>query len=414
MRLDEYNTFVSDDSGNLRRYLFDSNVRDFMGTTGVNTDIAESLRTDSAPDFWWLNNGVTILATNAALSSKTISLQNIQIVNGLQTTESIYRHFQSRRDGRSDSRTLLIKVLVSTDVLVRDRIIRATNNQNAVELASLHATDKIQRDIEEILEKYEWYYERRKNYYRNIGKPPQRFVIPLYLVSCVVALIFKNPASAVRVKNKLLRTPVSYASVFPDDLPLEVWPVMVGVMKRVEEELTTLRPENNELAIHFLARWRGLTSLICVARMLGTFDYSITDLATVDVKSVDHEGVREVWNLIKTSVGASSSSKKGRLFRKPQFVLDVCGEAASQYGLVGLDAIGRRDIPKGSSTIEESFINAVSDALAGVPEGLNPRSQSQECWVAGAARLSLRCMSSNVAARRCRSARRRTGSRISG
>ena len=50
-------------------------------------------------------------------------------------------------------RTLLIKVLVSTDVLVRDRIIRATNNQNAVELASLHATDKIQRDIEEILEK---------------------------------------------------------------------------------------------------------------------------------------------------------------------------------------------------------------------------------------------------------------------
>ena len=74
---------------------------------------------------------------------------------------------------------------------------------------------------------------------------------------------FQEPCVSGRAENKLLRTPVSYASVFPDDLPLEVWPVMVGVMKRVEEELTTLRPENNELAIHFLARWRGLTSAGC-------------------------------------------------------------------------------------------------------------------------------------------------------
>jgi hypothetical protein len=88
-RLSDYWRFVSDESGGLRRYLFDSNVRDFLRGTPVNEDIAESLRVPSAPDFWWLNNGVTILATNAALSGKTLSLQNIQIVNGLQTTESI-------------------------------------------------------------------------------------------------------------------------------------------------------------------------------------------------------------------------------------------------------------------------------------------------------------------------------------
>src|SRR5690242_18642616 len=34
--LDKYARFVTDEAGNLRRYLFDSNVRDFLGQTQVN------------------------------------------------------------------------------------------------------------------------------------------------------------------------------------------------------------------------------------------------------------------------------------------------------------------------------------------------------------------------------------------
>jgi hypothetical protein len=80
----------------------------------------------------------------------------------------------------SRQRALLVKVVVSNDNEIRDQIIRATNNQSIVEVASLHATDKIQRDIEEVLERSGWFYERRKNYYRNIGKPEARFVTPMW------------------------------------------------------------------------------------------------------------------------------------------------------------------------------------------------------------------------------------------
>ena len=133
----------------------------------MNEDIAESLEASHGPEFWWLNNGVTILATGATVIGKLIQLQDVQIVNGLQTTESIFRHFNSGAH-QSAEKALLVKVVVSTDVAVRDQIIRATNNQSLVEPQSLHATDKIQRDIEEILERHGWFYERRKNYYRNI------------------------------------------------------------------------------------------------------------------------------------------------------------------------------------------------------------------------------------------------------
>jgi hypothetical protein len=87
-------TELIDRQGNLRRYLFDSNVRDYLGENKVNLDITASLEDESGPDFLWLNNGITILATNAVISGgKNMLMQDIQVVNGLQTTESIYRHF---------------------------------------------------------------------------------------------------------------------------------------------------------------------------------------------------------------------------------------------------------------------------------------------------------------------------------
>jgi hypothetical protein len=359
-RLDDYWRFVSDETGNLRRYLFDSNVRDFLRGTRVNDDIAESLRTESAPDFWWLNNGVTILATNAALSGKTISLQNIQIVNGLQTTEAIYRYFQHEKPS-AVARTLLVKALVSTDALVRDRIIRATNNQNAVELASLHATDKIQRDIEDILEKHDWFYERRKNYYRNIGKPPQRFVTPMYLASCVVSLVFKNPASAAKLKNRFMRNPTSYNSVFSEDFPLDLWPALVGVTKKVEETLSVLRSQNDELGDRFLAKWRGLVSLISVARTIGTFDYAIHELVQMNLGAITPELITDIWQPIQSLMAQPSLR---RAFRKQQFVLDQCDAAAAAHDLEGVACVGKRQIQYETVPLDEIFVAAVSKLLS--------------------------------------------------
>lgn len=251
-RLDHYCRFVTDDNGSLRRYLFDSNVRDYLADTRVNEDILDSLKAPGT-EFWWLNNGITILATGATIVGKTIQLQNIQIVNGLQTTESIFNYFGGGGQ-REDARSLLVKVIVSSDAMVRDRIIRATNNQNPVELASLHATEKIQRDIEEILERNEWYYERRKNYYRNIGKPASRFVTPLYIAGGFVSLVLKNPAVGARLKQRFMRNPSSYAAVFSSAVPIEVWPAIVGTMKAVEEQLSRIRIVKGESGERFLAQ----------------------------------------------------------------------------------------------------------------------------------------------------------------
>lgn len=337
--LEDYWRFVSDENGHLRRYLFDSNVRDYLGLNQVNEDIARSLLDVTAPDFWWLNNGVTILATNATVPGKTIQLQDIQIVNGLQTTETIFRHFQGG-SSLSRDRSLLVKIIVSSDLQARDRIIRATNNQSPVEIAALHATDKIQRDIEEILERHDWYYERRRNYYRNIGKPQSRFVTPLYLASSVVALVFKNPVKATKLKSKFMRTQSRYDAVFSEDLPIEIWPVLVHVYKQVDAGLSKVSSPKKG-GERFISSWRALVSLMIVARRLKTFSYNTRQLLQIDAVAIKEDEVADIWDIIEYVSKARDRSMRPL----PSLVHGCCEEAANKYGLQGREVVGRRDIP---------------------------------------------------------------------
>ena len=59
---------------------------------------------------------------------------------------------------------------MTADAPTRDQVIRATNRQTAVSDASLRATDDVQRQIENYFLTKGWYYDRRKNFYKNEGK----------------------------------------------------------------------------------------------------------------------------------------------------------------------------------------------------------------------------------------------------
>jgi hypothetical protein len=360
-RIEDYCRFVSDENGNIRRYLFDSNVRDYLGANRVNEDIMASLSDQTAPDFWWLNNGVTMLSSNANVAGKIIHLEDIQIVNGLQTTESIYKYFQIN-NSQSYNRSLLVKVLVSSDATVRDRIIRATNNQTAVELASLRATDKIQRDIEEILERYGWFYERRKNYYRNIGKPPTKLVTTMYLASGMVCLILKNPTKAASLRSRFMQRDDTYSQVFSDSIPLQAWVSIVEILKRVDEGLEIIRPHEER----FLGKWRSLVSLIVVSRLFGTFMFTANQLIQLDFDRITHESIKEVWLLIQSQ---RIEKPKAKDYKSPSLVNRYIQTATDSYNISLPQVVGKHTIHDNFSTkpLPEDFLNVVDAILPEQP-----------------------------------------------
>ena len=354
VRLVAYNKFVRDERGNLRRYLLDSNVRDFLGENRVNQDIIASLEDFGSPDFWWLNNGITILATSAIPLGKTadgnaLQLHDVQIVNGLQTTQTIHNYFQSNLGSDSENRCVLVKVIVSDESAIRDKIIRATNNQSSVELASLTATDKIQRDIEAILEQDDWFYERRKNYYKNIGKPIERFVQPLYLAVGIVALVRKSPQLAGKLQSRFMSDPQSYASVFSDKLPISIWSKIVAVMKTVDKGIAVKIPKK-KAGPRIVAAWRGATALCAVAEIMETFDYSIEDFLNFEMSLISEARVGEIFKYFMTAETLPSVDPIRRHSSARARSEILCEQFGNKHGIKAVEVIGRWSMPSSCTT----------------------------------------------------------------
>ncbi|MFE5215122.1 MULTISPECIES: AIPR family protein [unclassified Streptomyces] len=239
--LGEYIDFLSDETGAIKSHIFDWNVRDYQGNVEVNREITASLQNPEAPEFWWLNNGITIVCSQATSVGKRLSLSDVQIVNGLQTSYTLH---ETLRDSYVIDpanpvfdRLVQVRILVTVDQAARDSVIRATNRQTSVPVASLRATDDIQRQIESYFLEHDWFYDRRKNFYRNQGKPADRIVsIPL-LAQSVMAMALGRPDYARARPSSLLKSDVDYRRVFSDKTELAVYLWLAKAQRQVDEFL---------------------------------------------------------------------------------------------------------------------------------------------------------------------------------
>jgi hypothetical protein len=280
VRLGDYFAFIAGEDRTLLRHVFDWNVRDYQGDIEVNREIRDSLTDDSSPEFWWLNNGVTIICSSATIVNKTYILNDVQIVNGLQTSHTVYEVLRARDQKKSSAvdGSLLVRILVTDDPAVRDKVIRATNRQTNVPVASLRATDAIQRDIESYFARHGWFYDRRKNYYRNIGKSPERIVsIPL-LAQSVMAIGLSEPNNSRARPSSLLKRDEDYNRVFSSEVGLDIYLWIAKTQRRVDVFLTSemagaTASERTDL--------RFYVSMLLVARTFGNRIYSPVQLGSM-------------------------------------------------------------------------------------------------------------------------------------
>ncbi|HEY1137872.1 MAG TPA: AIPR family protein [Xanthomonadaceae bacterium] len=204
-------SFITAESGQIDERVFESNVRHFQGNVDVNSKIRKTVRDDQERDFWWLNNGVTIVSPAATPLGNSLTITNPQIVNGLQTSYSI---FETLQDVAADARCVLVKVIVSSDKATIDKVISATNSQTAVGAVSLRATDDVQRQLEAYFESKGYYYDRRKNYYKNRGKPISRIFGIAYVAQAIHSVLNRSPASARARPTSLMKDEYTYQSIF--------------------------------------------------------------------------------------------------------------------------------------------------------------------------------------------------------
>ena len=213
--LSDYYQFITSE-GQLLDRLFEFNIRDYEGGVAVNREISGSLSDKSDDvDFWWLNNGVTIIAEKARYQNNALVLQNPLIVNGLQTSREIFNALSDEgKDRGKDERRLLIRVIDTENEIVRDRIIKATNSQTKIKPSSLRATEETQKRIEDYLLTKSIYYDRRKNYYKNRGKPAKQIIGIDRLAQCVYSVLICRPDTARGRPASIVKDDDLYRKVF--------------------------------------------------------------------------------------------------------------------------------------------------------------------------------------------------------
>lgn len=173
-----------------RDRLLEKNVRSFLQVKGgVNKGIRDTLR-DEPDMFLAYNNGISVTAESVEIvrdengKPSIKRIRDMQIVNGGQTTASIFNAWNDKKLGVDLSKVFVqmkLSVIGSVedmDVIV-PRISTFANTQNKIQVADFSANDPFHRRIEELsrtiwapaqggMKPQNWFYERARGQYADM------------------------------------------------------------------------------------------------------------------------------------------------------------------------------------------------------------------------------------------------------
>ena len=295
-------TFVDSDTlfemyeGDVRKSFFDSNVRDYQGKNNVNSSISETLHRADDNDFWWLNNGVTVLASEATLvNNRELQIVNPEIVNGLQTSMEIYNYFSENREAlESEKRSILLRIIVPDNEESRDQIIFATNNQTNIPKATLRVTDPIHLQIEMYFKSRGLFYDRRKNYYKNQGRKPAEIVGVSFLAQCLITIFLKKPDYARARPSTLLNDEKTYNELYEKNNDLEVFYRVALLGKKIQRNVRSgsdySSAEKSDILYYVL--------YAVIADVLGKRNITPADIKNLDMDSVTDTLIEDIRNRV--------------------------------------------------------------------------------------------------------------------
>jgi len=138
--------------------LFDPNVRFELTKSKFNSDI-KSTATTEPQNFWYYNNGITMICSDFKVASNELILTNPGVVNGGQTIKQL-----SSVGDISTELKLLLRVIKSRDETLDRKIALYTNSQNAITLRDLVSNRKEQVVYETEFRAltFPWFYERKR------------------------------------------------------------------------------------------------------------------------------------------------------------------------------------------------------------------------------------------------------------
>lgn len=249
---------LKDESGEVRPGIFDDNVRLDLGSHNpINGRIRGTLESAEREHFPFLNNGLTIIATELRGLGDRFFISGYQIVNGGQTSHQLVRW--SETEAVLGSQELLtnlwipVKIVSSMDPAVRTSVAIATNLQTAINSSDIQASSQTAKNVEEYFAqsgpdglRYE-----RQNRGTALDFPRTRVVTTPELNRAVAATLFGDSSRAIASPKDL---EVEGSFVW-DEYPVETYYYAAWIIYRVDRyfartsESTTLKAAKYHIAM---------------------------------------------------------------------------------------------------------------------------------------------------------------------
>lgn len=201
---------LKDDNGNIKNEVFEENIRAFLGDTPVNIKIKGTLSdAEKKKIFSVLNNGITIVTPELTLTpnSKEIDLKNYQIINGCQTSNTLFYNY----DFLDDSTNVVVKCIESVNEECITDIISATNSQTEISAEAFYSLKEKTKLVQKLFEIQNSkntadghiYFERRENEYKNRDYQQSRIFDIKLLCRSYNAMFLNQPHNSARFVSKI-------------------------------------------------------------------------------------------------------------------------------------------------------------------------------------------------------------------
>lgn len=308
--LSDFNEFATDEKGNLKKALFEANIRDYQGNIEVNKAIRKTLADRGTVDFWWLNNGITIVADSVTRDmGNAITMANPRIVNGLQTSNEIW-NFCNSCNASADERKVLVRCIAADDQGTRAQIIQATNNQSSIPPAYLRSLETIHLQIERYFKNHGLHYDRRKSSCKNEGIPAKDIISVPFFGQCLISVLLQQPDYARARPAQILGDNDKYRVIFNENIPLESYFALGKLAVYVRQYLKSSelsRGAQNDLIFYVL--------LVSCAKQIGKFEITPDSLKDISIPSDEElKSIVKVINDQYVEAGGTSAIAKNSSF----------------------------------------------------------------------------------------------------
>ncbi|MBK9924159.1 MAG: AIPR family protein [Anaerolineales bacterium] len=289
------------DENNVIDDVFNENVRVYQPGNKINKRIRATALSETNHEFWYLNNGITIVCEKCDFvpsRSPRVTLTNFQIVNGGQTTHTLFDAYKENKE-KLENVLLLVRICETRDNKISEKISETTNSQTPVNTRDLHANDEIQRKLEEEFSSLGYYYERKKNQYQY--EPKELRLDNELLGQIYLAYYLDKPSEAKNTKSLIFG---DYYDVIFDDkvvsskrmlLPYKLFLPVNQMKSEIQSKKRKKLPISEKDA--FVSR--ATFHILNVARYISEFHgLDLTDIKTI--KKVVDKAISLIGDVTKT------------------------------------------------------------------------------------------------------------------